>query len=110
MSDSYSKWSDVKARRRAADSRTDDEQAAGYAAARERRESYVRGHQLAEMRTTAGVTQAELAAALGVSQARISRIEHGEISGIDVVRAYVTALGGSIAVVVRLGDRSWKVA
>jgi len=94
MSDSYSKWSDVKARGRAADRRTDDEQALGKVAARERREAYVRGYQLAEMSTTAGVTQGELAAALGVSQARISKIEHGEISGIDVVRAYVTALGG----------------
>jgi hypothetical protein len=33
-----------------------------------------------------------------------------QISGIDVVRAYVAALGGSIDVVARLGDRSWKVA
>jgi len=38
-------------------------------------------------------------AVLGVSQARISKIEHGEISGIEVVRACVSALGGSIAVV-----------
>jgi DNA-binding XRE family transcriptional regulator len=106
MSDSYSKWSDVKATGRALDPRTGEEQAA----AGERREAYVRGHQLAEMRTAAGVTQAELADALGVSQARISKIEHGEISGIDVVRAYVAALGGSIDVVARLGDRTWKVA
>jgi hypothetical protein len=35
-----------------------------------------------------------------VSQARISKIEHGEISGIDVVRAYAAALGGSVDVVV----------
>ena len=110
MSDSYSKWSDVRARGRAADPRAHEEQALGKAAARERREAYVRGRQLAEMRTTAGVTQAELAGVLGVSQARISKIEHGEISGIDVVRAYVSALGGSIDVVVRLGERSWKVA
>jgi DNA-binding XRE family transcriptional regulator len=110
MSSSYSTWSDVKAKGRAADPRTSEEQAAGKAAARERREAYVRGHQLAEMRSTAAVTQAELADALGVSQARISKIEHGEISGIDVVRAYVVALGGSIDVVARLGDRSWKVA
>jgi transcriptional regulator with XRE-family HTH domain len=48
----------------------------------------VRGHQLAEMRTTAGLTQAELAEALGVSQARISKIEHGEISGIDVAAPF----------------------
>jgi DNA-binding XRE family transcriptional regulator len=110
MSDGYSKWSDVKATGKAADRRTDDEQARGKAVARERREAYVHGHGLAEMRTTAGVTQAELAAALGVSQARISKIEHGETSGIDVMRAYASALGGSIDVVARLGDRSWKVA
>jgi DNA-binding XRE family transcriptional regulator len=110
MSSSYSKWSDAKAKASAVDPRTDEEQGAGKAAARERREAYVRGHQLAEMRTTAGVTQTELADVLGVSQARISKMEHGEISGIDVVRAYVAALGGSIDVVARLGDRTWKVA
>jgi len=110
MSDSYSRWSDVKARGCAADPRTEDEKAVGKTAAREHREAYVRGHQLAEMRTTAGLTQAELAEVLGVSQARISKIEHGEISGIDVVRAYVSAIGGSIDVVAHIGDRGWKVA
>jgi DNA-binding XRE family transcriptional regulator len=110
MSDSYSEWSDVKAKGRAPDPRTGEEQAAGKAAAREHREAFVRGHQLAEMRIAAGLTQAELADALGVSQARVSKIEHGETSGIDVVRAYVAALGGSVDVVARLGDRSWKVA
>ena len=110
MSSGYAKWSDVKAEGRATDPRTAEEQAAGKSAARERREAYVRGHQLAEMRTAAGMTQAELADALGVSQARVSKIEHGEISGIDVVRAYVAALGGTIDVVARVGDRSWKVA
>jgi DNA-binding XRE family transcriptional regulator len=110
MSGSYSNWSDVKAKAGERDPRTSEEQAAGKAAAQERREAYVRGHQLAEMRTTAGVTQTELADALGVSQARISKIEHGDISGIDVVRAYVSALGGTIDIVARLGDRTWKVA
>jgi DNA-binding XRE family transcriptional regulator len=110
MSTGHTKWSDVKAKGRAADPRTADEQTAGKTAARERREGYLRGHQLAEMRTAAGMTQAELADALRVSQARIAKIEHGEISGIDVVRAYVAALSGSIDVVARLGDRSWKVA
>jgi DNA-binding XRE family transcriptional regulator len=110
MSGSYSSWSEVKDKGREADPRSASEQAAGKAAARERREAYVRGHQLAEMRSTAGVTQAELAGTLGVSQARISKIEHGEISGIDIVRAYVAALGGSVDMVARLGDRTWKVA
>jgi DNA-binding XRE family transcriptional regulator len=76
--------------------RTGDEQAVGKAAARQRREAYVQGHQLAEMRTTAGVTQAEFAAVLGVSQARISKIEYGEILGIDVVRAYVCGLAEAL--------------
>jgi transcriptional regulator with XRE-family HTH domain len=53
-----------------------------------------------------GLTQAGLAETLGVSQARVSKIEHGETSGFDVVRAYVSALGGSIDVVARIGDRS----
>ena len=110
MSSDYAKWSDVKARGHAADPRTSEEQAAGKVAARDRREAYVRGHQLAEMRAAARLTQAELADALGVSQARVSKIEHGEISGIDVVRSYVAALGGSVDVVAHLGDRSWKVA
>ena len=106
----YAKWSDVKARARAVDSRTDAERAAGQQAARERREAYVRGHQLAEMRKAAGVTQAGLAELLGVSQSRISKIESGEISGIEVIRAYVTALGGTVDLVATLGDRTWKVA
>lgn len=110
MSESYSKWSDVRAKGRAIDPRSAAEQTAGKAAAEERQDAFTRGHQLAEIRTASGITQAELAVALGVSQARVSKIEHGEISGIDVVRAYVIALGGSIDVVATLGDRTWRVA
>jgi DNA-binding XRE family transcriptional regulator len=110
MSAGYSTWADVKAKAAALDPRSEDERAAGEAAARERREAYVRGYQLAEIRKTAGVTQAELADVLGVSQARISKIEHGEVSGIDVVRDYVAALGGHLDLVATLGDRTWKVA
>ena len=107
---SYSKWDDVKAKGRTADPRTAEEQATGKAAARDRREAYARGHQLAEMRTAAGVTQAELAKTLGVSQARVSKIEHGENSGIEVVRAYIRALGGHVDVIASIGDRTWRLA
>ena len=44
MSSGYAKWGDVKAKGRASDPRTGEEQAAGKAAARERGEAYVRGH------------------------------------------------------------------
>lgn len=110
MTGKFSSWTDVKAKAAAADPRTTTEREVGRAAAAERREAYVRGHQLAEMRKAAGLTQAQVADALGVSQARVSKIEHGEISGIDVVRAYVAALGGTLDIVATLGDRSWKVA
>lgn len=110
MSTEYVKWSDVKTKARKLDPRTDAQREAGAAIASERREAYVRGHQLAEMRKAAGRTQAELAETLGVSQTRISKIEHGEVSGIDIVRAYVAALGGTVDVVATVGDRTWRVA
>ena len=69
----------------------------------------MRGQQLAEMRKAVGLTQAQVVEALGISQARVSTIEH-EISGIDVVRGHVGALGGTLDVVATLGDRSRKVA
>lgn len=109
MSD-YVKWEKVKAKGRAADPRSDAERAEGERVARERLDAYVRGHQLAEMRKAAGMTQAGLAELLNVSQARVSKIENGEISGIDVIRAYVAALGGTVDLIATLGDRTWKVA
>lgn len=110
MNAPFSSWAQVKAKAATTDPRTTAEREAGQAAAVEHREAYVRGHQLAEMRKAAGRTQAQVADALGVTQARVSKIEHGEISGIDIVRAYVDALGGSLDIVATLGDRSWKVA
>jgi DNA-binding XRE family transcriptional regulator len=107
---SYSTWDDVKAKGRAVDPRTPAERAEGKEAAHERTEAYVRGHQLAEMRKAAGITQVRLAELLQVSQARISKIESGEVSGIDIVRSYVTALGGTVEVVATIGERTWKVA
>jgi predicted transcriptional regulator len=106
----YAKWEEVKAKSRAVDPRSDAERAAGKQVARERLEAHVRGHQLAEMRKAAGVTQSGLAELLNVSQSRISKIENGEISGIEVIRAYVAALCGTVDLVATLGDRTWKVA
>jgi DNA-binding XRE family transcriptional regulator len=77
---------------------------------REENVARIRGHELAVLRKEAGLTQAEVATALGVSQARVSQIEHGQVESLEILRAYAAALGGEVAVFVQRGDVSVKVA
>ena len=51
-----------------------------------------RGHQLAETRKQLGLGQKQIAAAMGVSIARVSQIEHGEVTSFEVIARYVEAL------------------
>jgi|SRR5271166_5422956 len=55
-----------------------------------------RGHQLAETRKQLGLGQKQIAAAMGVSIARVSQIEHGEVTSFEVIARYVEALGGRL--------------
>ncbi|MFJ7247691.1 helix-turn-helix domain-containing protein [Kitasatospora sp. NPDC098652] len=70
----------------------------------------IRGHELAELRRKAGLTQKEVAGMMGVSQARVSQIEHGQVDSLDNLRAYAAAIGGEVEVAVRQGERTVKVA
>jgi len=70
----------------------------------------IRGHELAEMRKSAGLSQAEVAGILGVSQARISQIEHGQVDSLDTLRAYAEALGAEVSIVVSRGPLTLRVA
>ena len=83
-------------------------------AARERSRSELRaeqrGYQLAQLRKNTGLTQVQVAAVMGVTQARVSQIEHGKITDVDAIRGYVEALGGTVDVVARIGDVTIKVA
>jgi DNA-binding XRE family transcriptional regulator len=69
-----------------------------------------RGYQLAQLRRNTGLTQAQVAAVMGVSQARVSQIEHGKVTEVDAVRGYIEALGGTVDVIARLGDWTIKIA
>lgn len=69
-----------------------------------------RGYQLAQLRKHTGLTQSQVAAAMGVSQTRASQIEHGKVTEVDAIRGYVEALGGTVDVVARVGDWTVKVA
>lgn len=67
---------------------------------------------LRELRKAQGRTQAEVARALGVSQARVSQIENRDLATmeLDTVRAYAAALGGLVAVTVSIGTESVELA
>lgn len=69
----------------------------------------MRAHRLAEMRKRRGLTQREVAEAMGVSVGRVSQIESGDISGIDVLDRYVAALGGLLEIVANFGEEQFKV-
>jgi len=67
------------------------------------------GHRLAEERKSHGITQAQLAQAMGVSPGRVSQIERGEVATIDAVARYVEALGGRLDLVASFGDHTLTV-
>jgi DNA-binding XRE family transcriptional regulator len=69
----------------------------------------VRAHRLAEIRKRQGLTQRDVAAAMGVTVGRISQIESGDISGIDVLDRYITAIGGLMEIIANFGEEQFKV-
>ena len=61
---------------------------------------------LAEMRRDRGMTQKQLAEAMHVSQANVSRIERGQDAQLSTIRKYVNALGGELEIRAVFADRS----
>jgi DNA-binding XRE family transcriptional regulator len=68
-----------------------------------------RAYRLAEVRRRQHATQTDIAKAMGVTQARVSRIEKGELnrSEVETLAAYVKALGGKLKIVADFGDESY---
>jgi DNA-binding XRE family transcriptional regulator len=97
------RWSDIRDKHVEAIGREDVERGTS------RFISQVRAHRLADMRKRRGLTQREVAQAMGVTVGRVSQVENGELSGIDVLDRYVTALGGMLEVVANFGDEQFKV-
>ncbi|MGH3286373.1 MAG: helix-turn-helix domain-containing protein [Streptosporangiaceae bacterium] len=69
-----------------------------------------RGWRLAEMRKRRGLTQELVAARMGISIARVSQIERGDVSTQDVLNRYITALGGTLKLIADFGDEQLKIA
>lgn len=70
------------------------------------------GYHLKELRKSLGKTQADVAAALGISQSQVSQIENGDLDAMELetLRAYAAALGGHVDVTISVGPHSVKVA
>lgn len=60
---------------------------------------------LSKLRRTVGITQVQLAGALGTSQGQISRIESQRDMLLSTLTAYLAALGVDAKIVVELGDQ-----
>lgn len=69
-----------------------------------------RGHELASLRKAQGMTQRQVAEAMGVTQGRISQIEHGQ-AGLDTptMAAYLHAIGGELTILATLGRLSVRL-
>lgn len=72
----------------------------------------VRAYRLRELREQAGLTQAQLAARIGVGQRQVSKIEHGDLDSakIGTIRSYLEAVGGELALEYVIGDQRVQVA
>ena len=68
-----------------------------------------RGWRLAELRKRREMTQEQVASRMGVSVARVSQIEAGDVSTQEVLARYIAALGGTLKLIADFGDEQLKV-
>jgi DNA-binding XRE family transcriptional regulator len=78
--------------------------------AHQKRVLAVRAEYLTEIRKRAGLTQAEVAEAIGVSRQRVSAIENGSVAELSTLADYIRALGGELKVIADFGDTWQRVA
>jgi predicted XRE-type DNA-binding protein len=78
-------------------------------AARKEMHDAVQAQRLADIRKAHGlVRQTDVAAVMGVSQARVSKLESGDLSHneLGTLQSYVAALGGQLRIVADFGENS----
>jgi DNA-binding XRE family transcriptional regulator len=66
--------------------------------------SELKTQRLAQARKRRGLTQRNVAAAMGVSVGRVSQIERGQVTSVEVLGRYADAVGGRLRVVIDFGD------
>jgi DNA-binding XRE family transcriptional regulator len=72
----------------------------------ERLRAEQRAFRLAEMRRRLGITQADVATRMGITQGRVSAVEHARPGATELrtLAAYVEALGGRLEIIADFGD------
>ena len=100
----YTEWSELRA--------TLDVDPEAVAIAESAIESAVAAYLLCELRKSKGLSQAQVASRMGVSQRRVSAIERGEVnrSEVETIRSYIHALGGQVHLVAELDDQVIRIA
>jgi predicted XRE-type DNA-binding protein len=96
-------WREIRAEA-VADRRVDPKRADN---ARKEMHAAVQAHRLAEMRKALGhARQADVAVLMGISQARVSKLESGDLSHTELgtLQSYVAALGGHLRIVADFGE------
>ncbi|SDJ83647.1 Helix-turn-helix domain-containing protein [Actinopolyspora mzabensis] len=105
-------WKDVKKDKEALDRSNgrDVETAREHASALT--QGFVLGDRLAQLREEQHLSQTEMAERLGVSQARVSKLEQGNLAHLELgtIRRYVAALGGTLKLVADFADHDVTVS
>ena len=70
-----------------------------------RGQDLIRDATLREVRDAVKRTQVEVAAAMGTSQDRVSKLEHSDDALVSTLRRHVRALGGELKLMVEFPDR-----
>ena len=85
----------------------DPDDKAAIAAGMEQLRAEQRAYRLAEMRRRLGITQADVATRMGVTQSLVSAIEHAKPGATELrtLAAYVEALGGRLEIITDFGDQ-----
>ena len=80
--------------------------------ARRRTRAVIDAYGLREARKACGLTQVQLARAMGVSQNRVSRMENGDLAAmsLDSISRYVEAVGGSLSLTAELPTGNIRLA
>lgn len=101
---SFKKWRDVR------DEHV--ERAGGEKALAETRrmiDAYVHAWHLAERRKNAGLTQSDVAGRMGVTKMRVSQIENGDVTSVEVLARYVEAIGGRLELTATFDDGTYRM-